>query len=194
LEEFKDEPVQVLEPEVAREISNILSDNAARTPVFGARSALYFSDRPMAAKTGTTNEFRDGWTVGYTPSLAVGVWAGNNDNTPMRQEPGVYVAAPIWHEFFEEAFKKLNLAPESFTPPSPRTSDKPILNGEYVINGQIHSTLYYIDRDNPQGPVPSNPAADPQFNNWEAGVKNWLSSAAINIQPSKNQVQGTSGG
>ncbi len=174
LEEFSDEPVSVLDPEITRMVSDILSDNVARAPIFGAHSALYFSDRPIAAKTGTTNEFRDGWTIGYTPSLAVGVWTGNNDNTPIKQEPGVYVAAPIWHAFFQQAFEKLNLPPESFTPPEKKTITKPILNGEYIINGAIHSTLYYIDRDDPTGPPPANPANDPMFNNWESAVRSWF--------------------
>ncbi len=173
LEEFKDEPVQVLDSEVTRLVSDVLSDNAARTPVFGSRGALYFPDRPVAAKTGTTNEFRDGWAIGYTPSLVAGVWSGNNDNTPMRRDPGAVTAAPIWHDFMEKAFAKLNLPAESFTPPEPRAISRPILNGEWFINGAIHSTLYYINRDDPLGPPPANPAADPQFANWEAGVRAW---------------------
>ncbi len=171
LEEYKDEPVQVLDPEIARLITDIISDNAARAPVFGSRSSLFFPDRPVAAKTGTTNEFRDGWTLGYTPSLVAGLWAGNNDNTPMKQEPGVYVAAPIWRAFMERAFEKLNLPVETFTPPEKKIVAKPILNGEYIINGQVHSTLYYIDRADPTGPPPSNPANDPMFANWEAAIR-----------------------
>ena len=177
LEEFSDEPVSVLDSEITRMVSDILSDNVARAPVFGSRSALYFPDRPIAAKTGTTNEFRDGWTIGYTPSLAVGVWTGNNDNTPIKQEPGVYVAAPIWRAFFQQAFEKLNLPPESFTPPEKKIVTKPILNGEYIVNGAIHSTLYYIDRDDPAGPPPTNPANDPMFNNWESAVRAWFGAA-----------------
>ena len=174
LEEYKDEPVQVLDSEIARLISDILSDNVARTPVFGARSSLFFEGRPVVAKTGTTNEFRDGWTIGYTPSLAAGVWTGNNDNSPIKQEPGVYTAAPIWREFMVRAFEKLNLQPESFTPPEIKNVSKPILNGQYIINGEIHSTLYYVNKNDPQGPAPSNPYADPQFNNWEAAVRAWF--------------------
>lgn len=178
LEEYKDDPVQVLDTDIARLISNILSDNVARTPVFGARSSLFFSDRPVAAKTGTTNEFRDGWTIGYTPSIVAGVWTGNNDNSPIKQEPGVYTAAPIWHDFMAKAFDKLNLQPESFTPPEAKTVSKPILNGQYIINGEVHSTLYYVNKNDPQGPVPSNPYADPQFNNWEAAVRAWFGAQA----------------
>ncbi|MFY9493010.1 MAG: PBP1A family penicillin-binding protein [Minisyncoccia bacterium] len=178
LEEFKDEPAQVLDSEIARLVTNILSDNNARIPIFGARSPLFFQDRPVAAKTGTTNEFRDGWTLGYTPSLVAGVWVGNNDNTPIKQEPGVYVAAPIWRDFMSQAFEKLNLAPESFTPPQIKEVAKPILNGQHIINGEIHSTLYYINRNDPTGPAPSNPYADPMFNNWESAVRAWFGPVA----------------
>lgn len=188
LEEYKDEPVQVLDTNIARIISNILSDNEARTPIFGSRSPLYFEDRPVAAKTGTTNEFRDGWTIGYTPSLVAGVWTGNNDNSSINKEPGSYTTAPIWHEFMARAFEKLNLQAESFTPPSVQEVSKPILNGQYVIDGQIHSTLYYVNKDDPRGPVPSNPYADPQFNNWEAGVRSWFGTQTIQTTPSNIQT------
>ncbi|MBI2052378.1 MAG: transglycosylase domain-containing protein, partial [Candidatus Sungbacteria bacterium] len=174
LEEFKDEPSQVLDPEISRLVTNILSDNNARIPIFGPRSPLFFEGRPVAAKTGTTNEFRDGWTLGYTPSLVAGVWVGNNDNIPIKQEPGVYVAAPIWRDFMTQAFEKLNLVPESFTPPQIKEVVKPILNGEYIINGEIHSTLYYINRNDPTGPAPANPYTDPMFNNWESAVRAWF--------------------
>ncbi len=174
LEEFKDEPSQVLDPEISRLVTNILSDNNARIPIFGPRSPLFFEGRPVAAKTGTTNEFRDGWTLGYTPSLVAGVWVGNNDNIPIKQEPGVYVAAPIWRDFMTQAFEKLNLVPESCTPPQIKEVVKPILNGEYIINGEIHSTLYYINRNDPTGPAPANPYTDPMFNNWESAVRAWF--------------------
>ena len=81
-------------------ITSILSDNQARTPAFGANSPLLLS-RPAAAKTGTTNSFRDNWTLGYTPDLAVGVWMGNDNNAAMQSVPGSMGAAPIWHNVME---------------------------------------------------------------------------------------------
>ncbi len=105
----------VLAPEIAWQISDILSDNNARSPVFGSRSALYFGERPVAAKTGTTNEFRDAWTVGYTPSIATAVWAGNNDNSPMRNADGSVIAAPIFHDYMERALAGSDIEP--FTRP-----------------------------------------------------------------------------
>jgi penicillin-binding protein 1C len=96
-------PQRIMDEQVARKINSILSDNAARTPIFGPKSPLVLEGKTVAAKTGTTSEFRDAWTVGYTPSIAVGVWAGNNDNHPMKAgADGVFVAAPIWHEYMKQ--------------------------------------------------------------------------------------------
>ncbi len=104
LEEYKDDKQDVLDSQIAYEISSILSDNNARSYVFGSNSALYFSDRPVAAKTGTTSEYRDAWTLGFTPSLVTGVWVGNNDNSPMSAgAAGAMAAAPIWHDFMAKA-------------------------------------------------------------------------------------------
>jgi len=100
-ENFSEE--YVLDPEVARKINSVLSDNVARTPIFGPRSPLFIPNNSVAAKTGTTQEFRDAWTVGYTPNIAVGVWAGNNDSRPMKAgSDGVFVAAPIWRNFMDK--------------------------------------------------------------------------------------------
>jgi len=99
----EDKGKQVLDPQIAYELQSIMSDNQARSMIFGSRSPLYFPDRPVGAKTGTTTDFRDAWTVGYTPSLTVGVWVGNNDNHPMSSgADGVVVAAPIFHNFMEK--------------------------------------------------------------------------------------------
>ncbi len=95
---------RVLDERVAYLITDILSDNLARVPSFGEGSALRLS-RPAAAKTGTTSDWRDNWTVGYTPDLVVGVWAGNADNTPMNHVSGVTGAAPIWHDVMETLLK-----------------------------------------------------------------------------------------
>ena len=96
--------LQVISPQHAYLITDILSDREARTPAFGARSVLNLS-RPAAAKTGTTNDWRDNWTMGYTPDLVAGVWVGNNDNSPMSDVSGLTGAAPIWHDFMEEALQ-----------------------------------------------------------------------------------------
>jgi membrane peptidoglycan carboxypeptidase len=97
--EATDHPAtQVIDPAIAFLITNILSDNNARLLEFGRNSALVLRDgRPAAVKTGTTNDFKDNWTIGYTPQLVVGVWVGNNNNTPMRVQSGISGAAPIWN-------------------------------------------------------------------------------------------------
>lgn len=90
---------QILDPALAYLMADILSDNDARAVAFGRNSLLKknFEDRPIAAKTGTTNNFRDNWTVGFTPQLATAVWVGNNDNSEMKDVTGLSGAAPIWN-------------------------------------------------------------------------------------------------
>ncbi len=188
----------VLSPQIARQVTSVLSDNAARASVFGAGSPLQLGSRPAAAKTGTTQEFRDGWTVGYTPSLATGVWVGNNDNRPMKGEPGVRSAAPIWNEFMRRALTGTPI--EQFTSPQPpRNIPHAILRGElpelkvkweattntaYPLEcpidigeprtiKELHSLLYYVQRTNPLGDAPADPQRDPQFARWEAGIAAW---------------------
>lgn len=93
---------QVIYPETAYQITSILSDNKARSPVFGWRNSLAFAGQQVAAKTGTTQEYRDAWTIGYTSDIVVGVWAGNHDNKPLRYgAAGVFVASPIWRGFMD---------------------------------------------------------------------------------------------
>jgi len=98
------EGARVMDERVAYLITDILSDNLARAPSFGEGSALRLS-RPAAAKTGTTTDWRDNWTVGYTPDLVVGVWAGNANNEPMVHVSGVTGAAPVWHDVMETLLK-----------------------------------------------------------------------------------------
>ena len=101
---------QVIRPEHAYLITSILSDNEARSWMFGTNSALNLSF-PVAAKTGTTNDFRDNWTLGYTPDLVTGVWVGNADYTPMINTTGTSGAAPIWSQFMENAAPYVAAAP-----------------------------------------------------------------------------------
>lgn len=106
IEEYKKgkDEKEALKPEVAYEISHILSDVNAKKPTFSfALKNLTLSDRPVAVKTGTTNNYRDAWTIGYTPSLVTTVWAGNNDNTSMTPSGGAIGAAPIWHDFMQKS-------------------------------------------------------------------------------------------
>ena len=116
IEEMKSTPRRVLSAKTAALINNILSDNDSRAPIFGSRSVLFFEGYPVAAKTGTTQSYRDGWTIGYTPSIAIGVWTGNNDNTPTRKEPGIVFAGPIFHQIMEKVLSSRGI-PELFSRP-----------------------------------------------------------------------------
>ena len=118
IEQKKKTPKIVLEQETTRLLNDILSDNEARAPMFGYNSQLYFPDYQVAAKTGTTNDWRDAWTIGYTPNVVAGVWVGNNNNSPMAKKPGVMFSTPMWHEFMNTALSKF--PKENFTPPLPK--------------------------------------------------------------------------
>ncbi|MFA6048199.1 MAG: PBP1A family penicillin-binding protein [Parcubacteria group bacterium] len=105
---------QVIHQQIARKIDSILSDNGARSLVFGTGSKLNIPGRTVAAKTGTTQDFHDAWIVGFTPSIVTGVWVGNNNNTPMHEgADGSYVAAPIWNTFMSQILN--NYPNENFT-------------------------------------------------------------------------------
>ncbi len=185
----------VLDGQIAKKINSILSDNAARAPVFGSASPLAFKNRTVAAKTGTTQEFRDAWTVGYVPSLAVGVWVGNNDNTAMKPgSDGIYVAAPIWRNFMDKELP--SLPQELFLPYEKISSSKPLVTGnipgkaEYYkitsgkkiseskakkykaselrqqIDPDRHSILFYINKDRPLEDIAPD-FSDPMLKRWE---------------------------
>ncbi len=200
LEEYVQKERNILPKNTSLIISDILSDNKARTPTFGANSVLKVGDKQVAVKTGTTNNNRDAWTVGYTPNIAVGVWAGNNDNKPMKKGGGS-VAGPIWNKFMNEA---LNYLPnENFEKPNLEVNAKevkPILRGHWQgnenffidkISGKlatentpketlqekvitnVHSILYWVDRENILGDAPKDPTKISQFRNWEIPIQNW---------------------
>ncbi len=154
LEKFKDKSIRVLDKQVARQITDILSDETARAPMFGAFSKLYLADIPSAVKTGTTQDYADGWTIGYSPNLVIGVWAGNNDFTK-KMKPGaagLYVAAPIWNDFMKKVYQEKSKKPEeentnefflpetaeNFTSPEPsEQSNQPMINGELSFQNKI---------------------------------------------------------
>lgn len=199
LEEYQDKPVKVLEKNIALLISDILSDNEARAPLFGSRSFMYFEGRAVAGKTGTTDKSRDGWLIGYTPSVVVGVWSGNNDNSPMKK--GSSVSGDLWHDFMQEALN--NLPIEGFEEPEIQnnlSTLKPVLRGvwlggesflidtisnklatEYtpletvkeVVITNVHTILQWVDKKNPLGPPSEDPTDDSQFFHWEEPVQQW---------------------
>jgi len=183
LESFNNESEFVFDSNYVRMINDILSDPELRRDLFGnSWNLTVFDGYSVALKTGTTNDYRDAWAFGYTPNLVVGVWAGNNDNKPMQKSGSSILAAiPIWHNFLAEALKYF--PPEEFSKPEIPIREKPILNGQFIINNEIHSILYYIDKNNPLGPAPIDPRMDPQFINWETSVQYWLN---INQDKVKN--------
>ncbi len=99
-------------------LTHILSDYAARCPAFGCPNTLQLDDRRAAAKTGTTTDYRDAWTVGYTPELVTGVWVGNSDNSPMDRVAGSRGAGPIWKAFMTRALAQLGIPPSDFARPA----------------------------------------------------------------------------
>jgi len=192
---------QVIKQDSVRMLNSVLSDDSSRQFIFGANSALYLPGRQAAAKTGTTNNNKDGWTMGYTPSLATGVWVGRNDNKEMTgpKADAVYVAGPIWKKFMQTALEGKPV--DYFPAPPHNNSTKAVLNGgilkgitlkinkisgkiasestpaEYVEEKtfrEVHSILHYCDKDNPNGPYPTNPANDPFYTRWEAAIQAWL--------------------
>lgn len=192
VEEAQVKEERILDENVTNMISDILSDNVARAPLWGSNSKIYFPDRDVAAKSGSTNDFRDAWIMGYAPNIAVGAWCGNNDNGTMRGLSGL-ITTPMWREFMDLALSKL--PEESFTQPYIATDVKPVLAGYYpnpntvpdassttpVIPfidsyNSIHSILHYVDRNDPQGPAPSNPGSDGQYAYWEYGIQAWKQS------------------
>jgi 1A family penicillin-binding protein len=177
LEEYKQVQTRILPEQTARMINSVLSDNPARTPIFGANSYLNIDGYDVAVKTGTTNDYRDAWTIGYTPSISVAAWAGNNDNRSMSTAASS-VSTPYWNKFIRFALTKYPSG--SFIDPDPQSSEvKDIIKGVYNTEDS-HSILYYVDKNNPLGDYPSNPSYDPQFELWEAPVRAWSQNKDIN--------------
>ncbi len=201
LEEKIPEQKQVIDKNIARTVSNVLSDNESRAYIFGRNSALQLGNRPVAVKTGTTNSYRDGWTIGYTPSLVAGVWVGNNDNTAMQfGADSSKTAAPMWNEFMRKALE--GKAIESFIAPAPHGATKPVLAGKEaeekeividtisgklateftpdstrkkVIYKEAHNILHYVYKDSPRGEYPKDPVkADFMYKFWEESLQKWI--------------------
>jgi membrane peptidoglycan carboxypeptidase len=201
LQEYEEEDGErAMDSKVVDIITDVLSDNAARAPFFGESNYLTIGSHPVAAKTGTTNDYRDAWLLGYTPTLAAGVWVGNSDFSAMKRGAGgSTVAGPIWNTFMRTALE--NAQVERFKKPDIEYPDKSILNGkleegtpikidktsgllatEFTPESQIeekifrtgHNILHYLIPEDPQGPTPSENDRDPFYPKWEQAVQRWM--------------------
>lgn len=196
LEKFEEPTNQRVYPEEPlRKLNDVLSDNNARLGLFsGVNNFMYFGGRDVAGKTGTTNNNRDAWMMGYTPNLVVGVWSGNNDNTPMTR--GSTISGLLWREFMNEALGKI--PNKSFNAPSYEPAGPPILRGNWLggdvieidsISGKlatewtpeetkeelvitdVNSILHWVNKDNPINGQPVR--SGNQYLNWQYSVKKW---------------------
>lgn len=204
LEDSKIDPVQAIPAQIARQISDILSDPAVRTETLNP--IVNNLNRQVAIKTGTTNDYRDVWIEGYTPNIAVGAWAGKNDNTPMDRKVAGLIITPVWGAFMSEINK--DLEKETFRAPEPISPDtKPVFRGiwkggvsykidsiskkiatdltpeelqQEIVFPSVHSILHWVDKDNPHGEIPKDPKKDSQYDYWEYGVRKWFESWKTN--------------
>jgi 1A family penicillin-binding protein len=198
LQEWSPKTSVILDRNIALRMSDMLSDNIARTPTFGANSPLHIPNRQVAAKSGTTNNFKDSWAIGYTPSLVAGAWIGRNDNTSLNAS---VLASPVWKTFMTQALVKYPTETFDKADPIPNYETlPPVVRGlwqggesyiidtisgglateytpketqkEYVIT-DVHTILHWVQKTNPSGPRPGNPEQDSLYNNWETAVRNW---------------------
>jgi len=210
---------QVIDPQAAYQITSVLSDAEAKRPTFSrSLSLLTLRGRPSATKTGTTDAFRDGWTVGYTPQFVTGVWAGNNDNTPMIRGGGSTAAAPIWDDYMERVHTDLPV--EQFTRPAgirevtvDRLSNKLPVDGSDPITDVFASWQVPKDNDDvhirvrvckengllADSSIPDELAEEKTFvnirserpdnPNWEGPVQAWAASQGLNNRPPTEKCQ-----
>ena len=205
LEEWEEsDPIQAFDREAARTLNSVLSDDSARAYVFGTGSKLTLPGRQVAAKTGTSTDNIDNWTIGYTPSLAAGVWVGNNDNSSMNgNATGAGTAAPIWNAYMRKATE--GLPAETFKSAPSSDSENPWLLGQIdesvtysvdTITGKVipddciedypkryittkefkvtHNSLHYVNLKDPGGDPPKSPEDQKYYSQWEPPVASWV--------------------
>ena len=161
LEEYKEsDGKEVVDPNYPRLINAILSSGDLRSPLYSASFGLtQVPGYEVAMKTGTTDNYVDAWTFGYTPNLVAGVWVGNNNQLPTHEGSSILAALPIWHEFMAQAVPGRPYA--AFTPPAPLPAENPVLRGE--LPDGYHDFLYYLGR-----------GGEAQSSQWEFGITSWL--------------------
>ncbi len=208
---------RVVDKKYTRLLSDVMSDNAARAFVFGEANFLTLGDRPVAAKTGTTNDYHDAWTMGFTPDLAAGVWVGNSDNKAMKAgADGSVIAAPIWNKFMREVTAKMPV--KGFEKEVLEPCDKAMLCGqiakEQIVKidkstgklataytpydqveektyREVHNILHYINTNDILGAPLDNPANDPQYTAWEEPIKKWAEENGYQADPIPTEFDDT---
>jgi membrane peptidoglycan carboxypeptidase len=163
---------QVLDPRAAYMISNVLSDPSAKLFTYGRNTPLVLKDRPAASKTGTTDNYRDTWTDGYTPNLAIVVWVGNTDGHPMNQALSTLTAGKIWPAAMQASIDALDLRPDDFVRPdgleehqvcgdtAMRPGEPPCRN-DLFFAGQAPPTPQATAAPTAQPTPPPEPTAEP---------------------------------
>lgn len=209
IEEWKDASQQVFTKDSVRILNSVLSDSAARGSVF---ARLNLNGRPVAAKTGTSNDFRDAWALGYTPSIATGIWTGRNDNQPMKNlGDGIVIAAPIFQAYMNDVLSGTPV--ETFQSTTYKAENEALggdlettvtyaadsvtgdvipeecldtYNPDYITQKEVseaHTILHYIDKSNPTGPPPTDPSKDPMYKTWEEAVRRYTNSTSVSSLP-----------
>ncbi|HVA97110.1 MAG TPA: transglycosylase domain-containing protein [Candidatus Acidoferrales bacterium] len=181
---------RVLSEDVSFLISHILLDNNARTLAFGPHSWLVIPGQTVSVKTGTTDQKRDNWTVGYTPSYVVGVWVGNNNNTPMNPAiaSGITGASPIWNKIMSYVLKgKPNEQPKK--PDNIMALQIDALFGGLPVPGQPTRSEYFIKGTEPTKVSPNykidggklyydvhetDPVSKDGVDRWQLGIDEWI--------------------
>lgn len=172
--EIKDKSDNVLEKYTKREteaapkeyvdiLNSVLIDSNSRVPAYSVNNPINYYDREVAVKTGTTNDFKDVWVIGYTPSIVVGMWGGNNNNAPVTRVAGT-VLSPVWRKVMDYAVKNTPL--EIFDRPTQESSSSTpgFMSGDICYGGTVQSIIGYINGYN-----------DPQFNLWNSPIQRWAS-------------------
>ena len=206
LEKFSPSEKRVVTKQISDSITSILSSDSLRAPIFGTNSLLHISGKTVGVKTGTTNDSRDAWIIGYTPNFSFGSWVGNNDNSPMDKKVAGFVVAPFWNDFFRFALDALPSEDFNIEEVVVDESINPMLRGywqggeSYFIDSisgklateytpaefrkekvltNVHSLLYWVDKNSPRGPKPRSPELDPQYYLWEIPVQKWVADSGV---------------
>ncbi len=186
----RQEGKKVLSPEIAFLISHILLDDSARALAFGAGSLLNVAGKTVSVKTGTTDEKRDNWAIGYTPSVVVGVWVGNSDNSPMNPAiaSGVTGASPIWNKIMSYALKN-KPSEQPYKPDDVVAMQVDALGGGLPHGGQSTRSEYFIKGTEPTAESniykskdgqnyfvfhEDDPVSGDGINRWQKGIEDWL--------------------